>query len=296
MNEINWDGFRFFIAAAEGGSLTAAAKTLGSNQPTVGRQIDAFESALGVKLFQRSVKGLILTEEGAFILDQSQSIQSVVAKVQRTIQGEDKEISGTVRVALPEGLCSEVLAPSLPQFYSEHPNINLILNVSTNTANLTRGEADIAVRLFRPKEANLVAKCLGRMSLGLFSSPVYIESHGYPARTHELKFHRVIAYGDQLSALPDNQWLVKHSDTSLQVLCSDNTIARLRATVAGAGISIQPDIFCRTSSGLVPVLKDVKLPEHEVWVVYHNDLRHLGRIRAVVDFISSKLGLNNEPK
>lgn len=224
------------------------------------------------------------------------SLQSVVVKMQRTVQGEDVEISGTVRVALPEGLCLEVLTPLLPQFYSDYPNINLILNVSSNSANLTRGEADIAVRLFRPKDANLVAKFLGRMSLGLFASPGYIKTHGYPTRMQELKYHRIIAYGDQLSALPENQWLVDHSDSSSRVLCSDNTITRLKATVSGVGISIQPHIFCRKKSELVPILEDVTLPDHEVWLVYHNDLRHLGRIRAVVNFISSKLELDKEPK
>jgi len=292
MYNSNWDGFRYFIAAAEGGSLTAAAKQLGSNQPTVGRQIDALETALGLKLFQRSVKGLILTEEGALVLEQAQEMRSVVDKIQRNNQGEEQEISGTVRLALPEGLCLEVLTPILPLFYRDYPNINLILNVSSNSANLTRGEADIAVRLFRPREANLVARHLGRMSMGLFASSAYLENHGYPATAAELKQHRIIAYGDQLSALAENQWLLKQAASLSSALSSDNTIARLKATVAGVGISIQPQLFCRTNPELVPVLEDIKLPDHEVWIAYHSDLRHLARIRAVAGFISEKLQLD----
>ena len=292
MYNSNWDGFRYFIAAAEGGSLTAAAKQLGSNQPTVGRQIDALETALGLKLFQRSVKGLILTEEGALVLEQAQEMRSVVDKIQRNNQGEEQEISGTVRLALPEGLCLEVLTPILPLFYRDYPNINLILNVSSNSANLTRGEADIAVRLFRPREANLVARHLGRMSMGLFASSAYLENRGYPATAAELKQHRIIAYGDQLSALAENQWLLKQAASLSSALSSDNTIARLKATVAGVGISIQPQLFCRFNPELVPVLEDIKLPDHEVWIAYHSDLRHLARIRAVVGFISEKLQLD----
>jgi len=292
MYNSNWDGFRYFIAAAEGGSLTAAAKQLGSNQPTVGRQIDALETALGLKLFQRSVKGLILTEEGALVLEQAQEMRSVVDKIQRNNQGEEQEISGTVRLALPEGLCLEVLTPILPLFYRDYPNINLILNVSSNSANLTRGEADIAVRLFRPREANLVARHLGRMSMGLFASSAYLENRGYPATAAELKQHRIIAYGDQLSALAENQWLLKQAASLSSALSSDNTIARLKATVAGVGISIQPQLFCRTNPELVPVLEDIKLPDHEVWIAYHSDLRHLARIRAVAGFISEKLQLD----
>lgn len=289
MNSIDWDGFRYFTAAAETGSLSAAAKLLGSNQSTVGRQIDVLESALGVKLFQRSVKGLMLTEEGVYILEQSQSMQSLVTKVQRTIQGDTEEISGTVRVALPEGLCLEVLTPNLPEFYKAWPGINLILNVSSNVANLTRGEADIAVRLFRPTETNLVARYLGPMNMGLFASSAYIKTQGAPATIQALKKHRVITYGDQLSSLEENQWLIKHAGESGSVLSSDSTTTRLRATLAGVGISIQPKVFGQTNNDLMPVLENVKLPEHEIWLAYHNDLRHLGRIRAVLGFISAQL-------
>lgn len=289
MNSIDWDGFRYFIAAAETGSLTAAAKKLGSNQPTVGRHINTLEAALGIKLFQRTVKGLILTEEGEYVFEQSQLIQSSVIKVKRKTQGEDEEYSGTVRLALPEGLCLEVVTPLLPQFYNEYPNINLILNVSSSSTNLMQGEADIAIRLFRPKDVNLVAKSLGHMSLGLFASSDYIKTHGTPTTEKDLKEHRLIAYSDQLSNLPENQWLLNHSEESSRILYSDNTTTRLKATIAGVGISIQPNMFCETNAQLVPLLKSIELPSHEVWLVYHNDLRHLGRIRAVVKFLSSIL-------
>ncbi len=287
MNSLDWDDFRYFIITAETGSLTSAAKKLGSNQPTVGRHIDALEAALGTKLFQRSVKGLILTEEGEFVFEQTQAMQSSVLTVQRKIQGEKLEFSGTVRVALPEGLCLEVLTPLLPDFYHQYPHINLILNVSSNVANLTKGEADIAIRLFRPKDANLVVKNLGRMLLGLYSSSNYIKRYGSPANESELKNHRIISYGDQLSTLPENQWLIEHSNLSSCVLRSDNTITRLRATISGVGISIQPHIFCPINPELVPIFKQVDLPSHKVWMVYHKDLRHLGRIRAVVEFLTT---------
>lgn len=289
MNSLDWDDFRYFIATAETGSLTSAAKKLGSNQPTVGRHIDALEAALGTKLFQRTVKGLILTEEGEFVFEQTKSMQSSVLKIQRKTQGEKIEFSGTVRVAMPEGLCLEILTPLLSGFYNQYPNINLVLNVSSSAANLTKGEADIAIRLFRPKDANLVVKRLGRMTLGLYASATYIKRHGLPADETELKNHHIISYGDQLSALAENQWLIEYSELSSCILCSDNTITRLRATIQGVGISIQPHIFSPVNPELVPILEQVELPTHEVWMVYHNDLRHLGRIRAVVAFLTDAL-------
>ncbi len=288
MNKINWDGLRFFIAAAEGGSLTAAARLLDSNQPTVGRHIDALEAELGVRLFQRSVKGLALTDEGSHLLNHCREIQALVVRITRTTTGEE-DISGTVRVALPEGLCLEVLTPLLPQFYLTYPNIKLILNVSSNSANLTRGEADIAVRLFRPKEGDLVVRRLGEMTMGLFTSRAYINAFGCPAEVGELAKHRIITYGDQLSHLPENQWLLEHTPPAMQVLCSDSTSTRLKATLSGIGISILPHLIASPDSSLVPLLEQVSLPGNEMWLVYHKDLRELTRIRAVVDFIGSHL-------
>lgn len=289
MYALRWDGFRYFVAAVEAGSLTGAALTLNSNQPTVGRQIDALESALGLKLFQRSVKGLILTEEGVAIYEQARVMHGAVDQIRRYRQGENKDISGTVRLAIPEGLCLEVLTPSLPRFYQAFPDIHLILNVSSNTANLTRGEADIAVRLFRPKESSLVVRHLGPMTMGLFASADYLRSHGNPSTADDLQHHRTITYGDGLTTLPENQWLLDHAGQSHNVLSSDNTLTRLQATLAGVGISVQPHLLCRNHPQLQGVLTDSELPHHEMWIACHHDLRNLARIRAVLGFITDIL-------
>jgi len=289
MNNINWDGFRYFMAAAEAGSLSAAAKQLNSNQPTVGRYIDALESALEVKLFQRSVRGLSLTQEGQHIFEQSQNIQDYVLKIQRAVLSDKEKISGTVRLSMPEGLGLEVFAPVLNDFHQQYPHIKLILNISSSSVNLTQGEADIAVRLFRPEEANLVVKKLGEMKMGIFSSAQYSTTYGLPKNKKDLFKHRIVTYGDQLSMLAENQWLLKHSDESLCALSSDSTAARLKATLSGSGISIFPEIFMQTNPELLPLLKSVSIPAHHIWLVYHKDLRHIGRIRAVVDFVSHYL-------
>ena len=289
MNSMNWDGFRYFTAAAEVGSLSAAAKMLDSNQSTVGRHIDALESALGIKLFQRSVKGLSLTEEGQAIYEQSQHIQNSIVKIQRFVQGGEATASGTVRLSLPEGLGQEVLIPALDKFYQQYPKVKLIFNVSATTANLTQGEADVAVRLFRPEESDLVIKYLGEMKLGLYASESYKENYGLPKQLRDIRKHKVITYGDQLSILPENQWLLNHSAEGLRILCSDSTVTRFKATVSGVGLSVQPEVLGQTDANLIRLFKSVKLPAHKVWLVYHKDVRHMSRIRAVVDFISNCL-------
>jgi DNA-binding transcriptional LysR family regulator len=287
MNGLNWDDFRYFLAAYESGSLSAAAKLLHSNQPTVGRHIDDLESALGLKLFQRHKQGLTLTQEGAWVLEQSQLMHSGVQNIQRMIDGEYQQLQGSVRLALPEGLCNEILIPQLASFYQRYANLRLILNVSSRTANLTRGEADIAIRLFRPKETDLVARLLTRMEMGLYVSQDYLHTHGRPEVIADLLRHRVICYGDELADLPENMWLLAHVDPNNCVLQSDSTTSRLRAAVLGLGISIQPCMFAKSHKNLIHVLKDVSLPAHEIWVTYHGDLRHILRIRVAVDFLSS---------
>jgi len=285
MNDINWDDFRYFLAAAESGSLSAAAKRLRSNQPTVGRHIDALEIALGLKLFQRHKKGLTLTQEGIWVLEQSELMQSGVHNIQRMVEGDYQQLRGSVRLALPEGLGNEILIPGLDEFYQRYPNLRLILNVSSRTANLTRGEADIAIRLFRPKETDLVTRQLMDMAMGLYASRQYLQSHETPVSLTDLIQHRIIGYGDELAGLPENQWLLDHVPKDDWVLLSDSTSSRLRATVCGLGISIQPCLFAKANPELIQVLDHVALPAHKVWITYHRDLRHILRIRVTVEFL-----------
>jgi DNA-binding transcriptional LysR family regulator len=290
MNSLNWDGFRYFIAVAESGSLSAAAKMLDSNQSTVGRHIDVLESALGIKLFQRSVKGLSLTEKGQAVFEQSQYIQGSIVKTQRIVQGDEATARGSVRLSLPEGLGQEVLIPALDNFYQQHPHVKLIFNMSATTANLEQEDADISVRLFRPEQADLVVKDMGEMKVGLYAAESYKTNYGLPGQLREVRKHRVITYGDQLSILPENQWLLNHSAEALRILSSDSTVTRFKATVSGLGLSLQPEVLAQTNPGLIRLFKSAKLPAYKVWLVYHKDLQHMSRIRVVVDFISTCLG------
>jgi DNA-binding transcriptional LysR family regulator len=286
MNDVNWDDFRYFLAAAELGSLSAAARRLYSNQPTVGRHIDTLEATLGLKLFQRHKRGLTLTNEGAWVLEQSQLMHSGVQNIQRMIEGDYQQLQGSVRLALPEGLCNEVMIPQLESFYQQYPNLRLILNVSARTANLTRGEADIAIRLFRPKESDLVTRQLTRMEMGLYASHEYLQIHGQPESVSDLLRHRVISYGDELAGLPENRWLLDYTAPGNRVPQSDSTTSRLKATVCGLGISIQPCMLANTNPGLIRVLAGASLATHEIWITYHQDLRHVLRIRVTVDFLN----------
>lgn len=287
VTDLDWDHLRFFLAAAETGSLSAAARRLRSNQPTVGRHIDALEAGLGLKLFQRHKQGLALTQEGALVLEQAQLMQAGAAGIARVAAGADREPRGSVRLAIPEGLCNEILIPHLDAFYRRYANIKLVLDVAPRLANVPRGEADIAIRLLRPREADLVARNLGRMDMGLYASRAYIKEYGRPASEAALGEHRIITYGDTLGGLEENQWLVTRSRPQNIVMQSDSTTARVRATEAGLGISVQPRMIADRNPKLVRLLKNLAPPAREIWITYHKDLRRVLRARAVVDFVSA---------
>lgn len=291
LNEPNWNDLRFFLAAAEAGSLSAAARLLGSNQPTVGRHIGALENDLGVKLFQRHPNGLVLSQEGAAVLEQVQLMQNGVQGIRRLIEGDYAELRGSVRMALPEGLCNALVVPRLVDFQRRYPDLALILNVSASSANLTRGEADVALRLYRPDEDDLVVRGLGSMEMGLYASREYLARQGTPDETGELADHRLIGYGDALERMPEQQWLLQHAPRERPfTLRSDSTSARLRATACGLGLSIQPCLIAETDPALVRVLPGACIPSHEIWLAFHRDLRHVLRVRVVVDFVGGLFG------
>jgi DNA-binding transcriptional LysR family regulator len=290
MNITNWDSLRFFLAAAETGSISSAARSLTSNPATVSRHIDALEQGLGEKLFKRSAKGLSLSSRGQYVFEQAQKILQSIHKIQQPSEGNQESARGTVRLSLPEGLGLEILIPALGDFYRRYPDIKLVFNLSATTANFTQAEADISVRLFCPDEDQLIKRCLGEMKIGLYASKAYEKNHGLPTRLKDLRKHRVITYGDHLSILPENQWLFNHSDESQRILSSDSTVTRFKATISGAGISLQPVVMAQTNAELIPLFAAAKLPTHAVWLVYHEDIQHVSRIRAVAEFIADYLG------
>lgn len=282
---IDWQAIQYFLAVAEAGSLSAAARRLGASQPTLGRRIDALESTLGFKLFRRHARGLQLTQEGALLLEQARQMLHSASNIEQLARGEIQQPSGMVRLSLPEGICHEILIPALPLFREHYPSIRLVLNVSFRSADLTHGEADVAIRLFRPKEPDLVVRKLGTMSMGLYAGADYLRTHATPGEPAQLGEHDGIAYGDNLNQLPENQWLLRHCRAENLVLQSDNTLCRLSATERNLGISIQPTLIADSKPTLVRLLEEVDIPGHEMWLTYHKDLLHSARTRAVVEFL-----------
>lgn len=292
MHNFDWDDIRFFLAAARTGSLSSASRALNSNQPTVGRRIAHLEKALGVQLFQRHALGLTLTEDGAHVLESAELMETGASALDRARHADITHMTGTVRVSAPEGLAVCVFAPSLSSLRDQYPHLDVVLNASAATADLARGEADIAVRLFRPTSGDIVTRRLQTMGFGLYASADYLAKGGHPASASReaLAGHDVIAYGDQFQRHPENQWLESLAGDARIVLRSDSTLVRFGAAEQGLGVAVLPHIVAATSSHFHRIAPDAEGPSRTIWIAVHRDLRHVPRIRSVMDFLAGILG------
>lgn len=289
MNQMDWDDVRFFLAAAHTGSLAAAARQIGTHQPTVGRRIDGLEHHLGVRLFQRHALGLTLTDEGRRILAAAESMAEAAAAVRRASHREDTEIRGSLRISAPNGLAVHVLAPALPQFHERFPHLDVTLLPSAASADLARGEADVAVRLYRPTAGELVIRRAGHMGLGLYASRSYLERQGAPESTADLLGHALIGPGSELCHLEESRWLESVAKGARYLLRCDDMPSRLAAVEAGLGIAVLPHVLAQRSGRLQPILGSENVPSKTVWLVVHRDLRELARVRAAFAWLDNVL-------
>lgn len=283
---MDWDDIRYFLAAAHTGSLAAASRRLGSHQPTVGRRIDSLEKRLGVRLFQRHAQGLTLTEEGQRILQAAEAVGDAMATLLRASSFEDEDIRGCVRIAAPSGLAVHLVAPNLPRFHENFPGLDVVLQPSVSSADLTHGEADVAIRLYRPTAGELVVRRAGNMGFGLYGAAAYLQRHGTLENAAGLPLHLFIGYGEQLRHLEENRWLEALAGDARFVLRSDDTHTRMAAAGAGLGLAVLPHVLAQRSPQLQRVPGTINVPSKPVWLVVHRDLRHLARVRAVLDWLS----------
>lgn len=282
---MDWNDIRYFLAAARTGSLAAASRQLGSHQPTVGRHIDNLEKQLGVRLFQRHAQGLTLTEEGLRILQAAEVMGDAAVMLQRVGSIEGTQMRGNVRIAAPSGLAVHLITPSLPSFLERFPELDVTLQPSASSADLTHGEADVAIRLYRPNAEELVVRHVGTLEFGLYGATDYLQRHGTPQNSAALSQHLFIGYGEQLRHLEENHWLEALAGEARIVLRSDDTHTRLAAAEAALGLAVLPHLLVRHSPRLQRLLAGEEVPSKPIWLVVHRDLRHLPRVRAVLDWL-----------
>jgi DNA-binding transcriptional LysR family regulator len=284
--EPDWSLYRTFLAVVRERSFSAAARSIGSTQPTVGRQIEALEEALEVKLFSRSQRGLMPTAAARELVAHAETMASAATALRRISSGETDEEAGTVRLTAGEYVGLEVLPSILYEFSRDYPRIVLELSISNRNEDLLHREADIAVRMARPTQKPLVARRIGRVEIGLFAHRSYVATRGLPRTLSELSNHRRIGFDRDTHVLRTSGGVAATMGTENFDIRTDSVAAQVSLLRAGLGIGACHVNVARRERDLVPVPIKQFIFEREMWLVMHSDLRHSRRVRLLFDHLS----------
>lgn len=280
---MDWNDLRYFLAVHEAGSLAGAARALRVDHATVGRRLDALERDLGAKLFTRSPEGLTFTVAGAALLPEAREMARVAEAALRRVQGEDARIEGTVRLTTSEGFAG-YLAQRLGPLREQYPALLVEILGTNRQLDLLRGEADVALRLAPPTQPDLIARRVAETGWALYASQGYIARRGAPATPEALGGHDVIGFDASFARIPGAVWLGDGRGGTFAMRVS-GLLPALNATIAGVGIAVLPCLLGDAEPTLTRLSAGV-LVSCEAYLVLHRDLARVGRVRAVLDYLS----------
>ncbi len=286
---ISWELYRSFLGVLREGSLSGAARALGITQPTVGRHVAALEEALEVVLFTRSQVGLLPTEVALALRTHAEAMESTAASLQRAASGQGEGVRGVVRVSTSEVVAVEVLPPIVVKLREAHPALKVELVSTNRVQDLLRREADIAVRMVRPRQEQLVARRIGDIELGFHAHPDYLARHGTPRTAEELMRHTLIGYDQPTAFVRDAIKSFKGFTRDAFSLRTDSDLAQMALIRAGAGIGVCQVALARRGPALVRLLPRALSLKLETWVTMHEDLRASPRCRVTFDALAEGL-------
>jgi DNA-binding transcriptional LysR family regulator len=290
LRNLDWSLIPSFLATAEAGSLSGAARLLGISQPTVGRHIADLEACLGVRLFDRAASGLRITEVGLSLVEHAQGMRDRAESLRRLAEGKAEAIEGTVRITSSEMVTAHLLPPILTELHHAEPRIQLEIVASLAAENLLLREADIALRMFRPEQADVITRHVADFELGIFAHPDYLGRRGTPATFAELDGHSVVGFDRTDILIRGFRTAGLDIDRDFFAFRSDSQSTGWEMVRSGFGIGFGPVVLGRRH-GLTQIFTDLKyealrLP---IWLTAHRDLRYSRRIRFVYDFLAERL-------
>ena len=288
---MDWDKLRVFHAVADKGSLTHAGEVLHLSQSAVSRQIRSLEESLSVTLFHRHARGLILTEQGELLFDAaSQMVRRLDAAAARIRDSED-EVFGELRVTTTTGFGTLWLAPRLAKLYAKYPALKIDLMLEERVLDLPMREADVAIRMKEPTQADLIRKRLMQIRMRLYASPQYLAEHGTPKTLDEMTHHRLICQHAGTPQVAAGALLVAELMTHdiPSTLTVNNYFGVLQGVLNHLGIGVMPDYITEDFPELVRVLPEVESGEVPVFLAYPEELRHSKRVAAFRDFVMDEI-------
>jgi DNA-binding transcriptional LysR family regulator len=285
MPSMDWDDLRYFLAVKRHGTLARAARALRINATTVGRRLAALEERVGARLFDRTPDGFVATEAGHALLPSAERMEEEALAVERRVFGSDQRLAGPIRLSTTEMIGTRFVTPHLPRFIASNPDIRVELSCSNLPVHLGRREADVALRLAKPREDNLVVKRLAQVDLSLYVARSYAEAHGRP-NGGDLSGQRVILFADSRAFAIENEWIEKRLGSGRVVLRADSVSSIVSAAVAGLGVALLPRVVADTDPRLVRLDTEDAPEPRIIWQAVHRDLARSPRLRRLLDFLA----------
>ena len=288
---MDWDKLRIFHAVADVGSLTHAGESLHLSQSAVSRQIRALEDSLNTTLFHRHARGLILTEQGELLFDATSSMVKRLDAASARIRDSKDEVFGELRVTTTTAFGTLWLAPRLSALYAKYPDLKIDLMLEERVLDLPMREADVAIRMKEPSQADLIRKRLMNIKMRLYATPTYLAERGTPARLEDLSNHRLISQSTSAPQVAAGAALVQQlqSYDMPSALTVNNYFGVLQAVLSHLGIGVLPDYLNEDFPDLTRVLPDVESGEVPVFLAYPEELRHSKRVAAFRDFVTEEI-------
>lgn len=291
---MDWDRLRVFFHVAEAGSFTRAGRQLNLSQSAISRQIAALEKELGVELFHRHARGLLVTEQGDLLYATAREVFGKVAMVESKLADSKKRPAGHLSVTATTGFAMIWLMPRIVEFMDRYPEISISLLIDDGELDLSMGEADVGIRLFRPTQPDLIQRRLKTIHFNFYASPLYLKAWGTPASLKDLEKHRIIMYDNgPLRDLVNPAWLPRSFGVDRPqrhpALTINSVLGMRNAVESGLGIAILPDYVLRSTDRQVRIDIEAPLPILTAHIVYPEEQRGSARIATFRDFLVEKV-------
>jgi DNA-binding transcriptional LysR family regulator len=289
---MDWDKLRIFHAVASAGSFTHAGQMLTLSQSAVSRQISALEEEITTPLFQRHARGLTLTDEGELLYTAVSDVLARLAEVEEALKNVQEAPRGTLKITSSHGIGTYWLLPRLEEFLKECPEVEVHLVLEDRELDLAQREADLAIRMRAPIQADLIQRKLFSVHYHMYAARDYLDRNGTPEKIEDICNHTVVAYGETAPPeIRDINWLLdmvkrlSQPGSKGRILRINNVTGILQATEAGIGLAAVPDYVAADRPQLVRVLPDIPGPTFEAHLVYADALRQSKRVAAFRDFL-----------
>ena len=288
---MDWDKLRIFHAVADAGSLTHAGDALQLSQSAVSRQIRALEEALDANLFHRHARGLILTEQGELLFNATKTMKRDLETAAARIRDSEDEVFGELRVTTTTGFGTLFLAPRLPALYAQYPELKIDLMLEERVLDLPMREADVAIRMKEPSQADLIRKRLMNVNMRLFATSEYLRANGTPVTVDDLADYRLISQNVTSAQVSVGSQLIRELNARplRSTFTVNNYFGVLQAVLNHLGIGVLPDYVAEDFPELVHVLPEVSSGDIPVFLAFPEELRHSRRIAAFRDFVVQEI-------